>query len=76
MSIKKELLFGIQEVCIYPKAISSIRSRSQCSPFVNGKLPLFTAPMTSVIDNKTYQVYEENNINVIIPRTVPIQERE
>lgn len=75
MSINRDLLFGIQEVCIYPKAITNIRSRSQCSPLINGKLPLFTAPMTSVIDNKTYKIYEENNINVIIPRTVPIYER-
>lgn len=76
MSKTTELLFGIQEICIYPKAITNIRSRSQCDPLIDGKLPLFTAPMNTVIDDKTYQIYEENNINVIIPRTIPLHERE
>lgn len=75
MSRNNDLLFGIQEVCIYPKAITNIKSRSQCNPYINDKLPLFTAPMTSVIDDKTYKVFEENKINVIIPRTVKIEDR-
>ncbi|EGZ31671.1 IMP dehydrogenase [Malacoplasma iowae] len=72
---KNDLLFSIQEVCIYPKAVTNIRTRSQCNPFINGKLPLFTAPMSSVVDEKTYQYFEENKINVIMPRSVPFENR-
>lgn len=75
MSIKKDLLFSIQEVCIYPKSVTNISSRSQCNPYINGKLPLFTAPMTSVVDEKTFSYYEENKINVILPRSVPLDIR-
>ena len=73
--MKNNLLFSIQEVCIYPEAVTNIRTRKQCNPFINGKLPLFTAPMSSVVDDKTIKYFEENGINAILPRSVPFEDR-
>jgi hypothetical protein len=75
MSTKETLLFGLSEVCIYPKAISTIRTRAQCDPYVNGNLPLFTAPMSSVIDETSYEVYIKNKINVVMPRNITFEKR-
>lgn len=44
-------------------------SRSQAEPRQNGMLPLFTAPMTTVVDDKTYETYKKLGIHPIIPRT-------
>lgn len=75
MSYKDSKLFGIREAAIYPKPISTIVSRSECNPYVNKMLPLFTAPMSSVVDEKSAEIYAKNKINVIIPRTIPFAKR-
>ncbi len=75
MSAKFNKLFSLQEVCIYPKSVTHIISRDECDPTINGTLPLFTAPMSTVINENICDQYEQNNINVILPRTISIEER-
>lgn len=63
------------DLCIVPDKYTMIKSRRECFPFHGSMLPIFAAPMSSVVDDKNYNKFEENSINVVIPRTVPIETR-
>lgn len=63
--------YGLNDICIIPARTSRINSRKQCNPYnEDGMLPLFTAPMNSVINEGNYKKFLENKINTIIPRGV------
>lgn len=77
-------LFTLDDIVLIPAVFSKIKHRSQCSPYVrehsllpgtNAKLPLFTAPMSCVINEKNYTTFKINGINTIIPRNVDINTR-
>jgi hypothetical protein len=51
--------------------ISYIDSRNECNVYDdNGFLPLITAPMYSVIDEKNYETFLNHNIQTCIPRGI------
>ena len=62
--------YSLNEVCILPSnAPTDIISRATVNPFdEQGNLPIFTAPMTSVISKENYNIFKENKIIPIIPR--------
>lgn len=63
--------WSLDDLTIVPNVISTINSRNECKVFDNnGFLPLFTAPMNTVIDEKTFKNYEDNKVYGILPRTV------
>ena len=62
--------FDWNDISIIPAKISSISSRSEIDPTYNGKLPIFTAPMDKVIDETNIKIFEDNNINICLPRHV------
>lgn len=65
------MLLSFNDICLIPAAVSYIEHRSECNPYLdNGMLPLFTAPMTSVIDENNWKIFKNNKINTIIPRSV------
>lgn len=75
------MLLSFNDICLVPSIISDIEHRSECNPYINedldlpmplrlGCLPLFTAPMTSVIDENNWKIFQGNKINTIIPRSV------
>lgn len=77
-------LFTLDDIVLIPAVFSKIKHRSQCSPYIrehsllpgtNAKLPLFTAPMSCVINDKNYTTFKNNGINTIIPRNVYINTR-
>jgi IMP dehydrogenase/GMP reductase len=77
-------LFTLDDIVLIPAVFSKIEHRSQCSPYIrehsllpetNAKLPLFTAPMSCVIDDKNYITFKNNGINTIIPRNIHINTR-
>lgn len=71
-----EIKYSYRDVSIIPTKCSEINSRSECNPYVDGnKLPIFTAPMDSVINLENYKLFEESGITPIIPRTENIEER-
>lgn len=71
--IKEKVCYGYNDLTIIPSKISTVRHRKDCNPYLdNGNLPLFTAPMYSVVCKDNVEIYENNKINVILPRTKEI----
>ena len=68
--------YSLNDISIIPASVSVINSRSECCPYYgDGMLPLFTAPMSSVVDLNNYKLFKQNKINPIIPRTINFEDR-
>lgn len=67
----------LDDLTLIPAPYSLITSRKECNPYINtkGALPLFTAPMSSIIDETNWVTFANEGISTIIPRTVPIEIR-
>ena len=64
------------DISIIPERVTNIEHRSECNPFdENGMLPIFAAPMSSVIDINNWKLFCDNKINVVIPRSISIEDR-
>jgi len=63
--------FDFDDVLIQPATQTHIDSRyADINPYVgNGFLPLFTAPMDTVINSNNSKQFIQNKINVVYPRT-------
>ena len=71
------MLRSFNDICLVPSVISNIEHRSECSPYLeDGMLPLFTAPMSSVINQDNWEIFKNNKINTIIPRSVDFDIRQ
>ena len=66
--LKEKIGYSYNDVTIVPEVISDIKSRSECNPYIDGKLPIFASPMASVVSEKNYKIFEANNIIPILPR--------
>jgi IMP dehydrogenase/GMP reductase len=65
----KETKYSYRDIAVVPAEVSSINHRIECNPYdEEGKLPIFTAPMTSVVSEETFQIFEDNKIHAILPR--------
>ncbi len=61
---------------IMPAVISRVNHRADINPYKDGNfLPIFTAPMSTVVNLENYTQFEENNIIPIIPRNIPVTYR-
>ena len=68
--ITDRIFYTYDDVTIMPNEISDIEHRSECIPLdENGMLPLFTAPMDTVINEKNFELFNDEMINPILPRT-------
>jgi hypothetical protein len=77
MALIKETQYTYKDVTIVPAITSHIDHREECNPFYeNGMLPLFTAPMNTVVNMANFGKFIENRINAIIPRTEPLNARQ
>ena len=64
-----ETLYDFDDLLIEPAVLSKINSRSEINPRdIWGKLPLMTAPMDTVIDENNFFIFEQNDINTVLPR--------
>lgn len=62
--------FDFDDILIQPAPISRIHSRKQVDVFYEyGRLPLFTAPMDTVVSGENKDLFLKAGINVIMPRT-------
>jgi len=69
--IKVDIKFDFDDLLIVPISLSNIKSRKDVNLFdINGMLPLFTAPMDTVISTKNLEIFRKNKIYPIIPRTI------
>lgn len=74
--VKDKMYYTYNDVTIVPSIISNIEHRSECIPWdEDGMLPLFTAPMNTVVSEDNFKLFEENHINAILPRTAPLDTR-
>ena len=70
------MLYGLNDISIIPARITNINHRAECNPYnFDGMLPLFTAPMNSIVNETNYKVFLNNKINTIIPRGVDYKVR-
>lgn len=64
----KNILFDFNDILLIPNKTSRINTRSQINPSYDGFLPIFTAPMDTVVSSKNYKLFQNANINVCLPR--------
>lgn len=76
MRIIPKTKYTYKDLYIIPSALSYVNSREECKPFYSdGLLPLFTAPMTTVVGIENYKLFEQNGIHSILPRPVKLDDR-
>lgn len=70
-----KMKYGYNDISIVPARISCINHRSEVNPYYsnNNKLPIFTAPMSSIITQKSIDNYSK--INIVIPRSFSLEHR-
>ena len=72
----KDMKYSYNDITIVPAPITTVEHRSDCNPYLNdGMLPIFTAPMTSVVCEENFELFESNKINAILPRSYAFDTR-
>lgn len=67
----KDKKYSYNDVMVVPAKVSTIEHRSECDPFhKDGYLPIFTAPMSTVVNLNNYDLFEQNHIHAIMPRNI------
>lgn len=67
-----EKKFDLNDIVLKPAILSEIISRSEINVYDgNGKLPLFVAPMDTVVNDDNYEYLNSLGFNVCIPRQNP-----
>lgn len=76
--------YSFSDYVIMPEFISYIEHRKQCyieqidkslPASIEDMLPIFNAPMTSIVNENNYKVFNNNKINTIIPRSTLLKHR-
>lgn len=75
----KEMKYCYNDISIVPAIRSNIEHRSECNPYTGkfgeSSLPIFTAPMSTVVNVHNFELFEQNHIIPILPRNFPIETR-
>lgn len=73
-----KILYSYNDIMVEPCVLSEVNSRKECNPYIdkeNKMLPIFTAPMSTVVDTLNYQYFEDNGIYSILPRNIDLVTR-
>ena len=74
--IKNKIYYTYEDVTIIPNVVSLVEHRSECIPLdEEGMLPLFTAPMDTVVNSKNFGMFENEMIHAILPGTESLDAR-
>lgn len=75
----KEVKYCYDDVMVVPSAVSNVEHRSDCNPYIGNnlkkKLPIFTAPMSTVVCENNFNIFEQNGITPILPRNISLETR-
>ena len=72
----KDMKYSYNDITIVPAPITTVEHRADCNPYLNdGMLPIFTAPMSSVVSEENFDLFESNKINAILPRSYSFDKR-
>jgi IMP dehydrogenase/GMP reductase len=75
----KEMKYSYNDIAIVPAIKSNVEHRSECNPFLGqyskSYLPIFTAPMSTVVNVHNFELFEQNHIIPILPRNFPLETR-
>jgi len=64
------------DITLVPEVVSDICSRSQCNPYDERQyLPIFAAPMSSVVSIENVKNFNDARIMAVVPRSYPLEER-
>lgn len=76
MYFRKEYTYTYKDIALVPAKLSRIEHRSECSPYISSTktrdqkmLPIFAAPMSSIINQQNYCEFIKNGIIPILPRS-------
>lgn len=70
------MLYSIDEICLIPTAVSEVEHRGDVNILTNkNNYPIFTAPMSCVVNHENYETLKNHKLNVIIPRSVKWEAR-
>ena len=73
------IYYSYNDISIIPATITRVAHRNQCNPFVgegaNSSLPIFTAPMSSIVNLQNVDIYKKNKIIPILPRNISLSLR-
>ena len=74
--LENNIKYSYNDITLVPSILSEISHRHECVTYLsNDKLPIFTAPMSTVVDDKNFELFENNGINAILPRNINIKTR-
>ena len=74
--LNTEMKFSYNDIAIIPAPLSTVEHRSDCNPFLNdGMLPIFTAPMSTVVNTENFDLFEHYKVNAILPRSIDFKTR-
>lgn len=75
----KETKYCYNDIAVVPAIKSNIEHRGECNPYIgefeNSPLPIFTAPMSTVVNEQNFKLFEDNHIIPILPRNISYETR-
>lgn len=77
MLLTDKPLYSLDDVTIIPAGMSEVAHRSEClcRYFGDKSLPIFTAPMSTLVNKDNVKTFEDGGIIPVIPRNISIVER-
>lgn len=71
-----KIQYSLDDISIIPAVTSEISSRSECNPYVYGKmLPIFASPMAGVVSVENFEEWGKNGVTAILPRNIDLETR-